>query len=97
MDLSESIVDSATDSDRLCSLPPSPIVEEVAYCWEFESKLTGNYLVVTLIHFFFGSYHMLDSDTTSTRNLLVLLALPPSLILPLYPLPPPLTSSVVRR
>ena len=80
MDISESTVDSAPDSDLNDSLPTSPNVEEGAYCWEFEGTLSGTYFVVALIHFFFESYLMFDSDTTSTPNLLVLLdCLPPSL------------------
>ena len=94
--MSEATVDSAPDSDLLDSLPASPNVEEEAYCWEFEGTLSGDFLIVALIHFFSESYLMLDSDTTSTRNLLVLLALPPSPILPLSPLPSPLTPSAVR-
>ena len=94
--MSESTADNAPGSDLFDSLPASPNVEEEAYCWGFEGTLSGDHLIVALIHFFIESYLVLDSDTTSTRNLLALLALPPSLILPLSPFPSPPTSSVVR-
>lgn len=50
----EQSVDSVVESDPCDSIPLSPNIEVEAHRWEFEGTLTGNYLILALIHFFFG-------------------------------------------